>query len=131
MAAACHQLGVTAQARGRLDEADAWYDQALTLSQQCGDQPAAAMTTAQLGLLARQRDQPRDALRLLIRSVNLYAGFPGLLPDTVPHAIARLIVQFGTGALETAWEEENGSPLPPGIRDSFAGLLPDAKEPPS
>ena len=37
-----HQLGMTAQDRGRLDEASDWYRKALTIAEELGDRPRMA-----------------------------------------------------------------------------------------
>jgi tetratricopeptide (TPR) repeat protein len=39
-----HQLGSTAQDRGRLDEAEDWYRKALTIFEELGDRPGMAAT---------------------------------------------------------------------------------------
>ena len=53
-----HQLGMTAQARGRLDEADDWYRQSLAIEEELGDRPGMAVTYHQLGM---HRPGPRAA----------------------------------------------------------------------
>ena len=40
MAATYHQLGMTAQARGRLDEADDWYRKSLLIKEELATVPA-------------------------------------------------------------------------------------------
>ena len=55
-----YQLGMTAQDRGRLDEADDWYRQALTINEELGDRPSMASTYHQLG---SDRPGPRAAGR--------------------------------------------------------------------
>ena len=52
-----HQLGMTAQARGRLDEAQDWYRKSLAINEELGNRPGMASTYAQLGLLAETRQQ--------------------------------------------------------------------------
>ena len=44
-----HQLGMTAQDRGRLDEAEDWYRKSLTIKEELGDRPGMAITYHQLG----------------------------------------------------------------------------------
>ena len=44
-----HQLGMTAQDRGRLDEAEDWYRKALAIKEELGDRPGMAGTYHQLG----------------------------------------------------------------------------------
>ena len=53
--AASHQLGMTAQDRGRLEEARNWYRQSRAIKKELGDRPGMAITYAQLGLLAEDQ----------------------------------------------------------------------------
>ena len=48
-----HQLGMTAQDRGRLDEAEDWYRKALTITEELGDRPQHGATYHQLGITAQ------------------------------------------------------------------------------
>jgi hypothetical protein len=43
-----HQLGITAQDRGRLDEADDWYRKSLTIEEDLGNAPAWRSATRSL-----------------------------------------------------------------------------------
>jgi tetratricopeptide (TPR) repeat protein len=56
-----HQLGVVAQRRGALDEAEAWYRRALTLEEQLGGQPDVATSYHQLGMVAAWRGALNEA----------------------------------------------------------------------
>ena len=56
-----HQLGITAQDRGRLDEADDWYRKALTINEELGDRPGMASTYHQLGMTAQDRGRLDEA----------------------------------------------------------------------
>ena len=56
-----HQLGMTAQDRGRLDEADDWYRKALTIDEELGDRPGMASTYHQLGITAQDRGRLDEA----------------------------------------------------------------------
>ena len=56
-----HQLGMTAQDRGRLDEADDWYRKALTIKEELGDRPGMAITYHQLGITAQDRGRLDEA----------------------------------------------------------------------
>ncbi len=70
-----HQLGITAQDRGRLDEADDWYRKSLTIEEDLGNRPGMALSYTQLGL-AEKRGQPRQAMEWNIRCVKLFGQFP-------------------------------------------------------
>jgi len=50
-----HQLGMAAQDRGRLDEAEDWYRKSLTIDEELGDRPHIANTYHQLGITAYLR----------------------------------------------------------------------------
>ena len=117
MAGTYHQLGITAQARGRLDEAEDWYRKALTIEEELGNRPGMAITYAQLGLLAEERDQAPLALQWNIRCVTLFDQFPSPLTGTGPSALSRLTRQLGTPALEAAWQQVTGQPVPQAVRD--------------
>jgi tetratricopeptide (TPR) repeat protein len=112
-----HQLGTTAQARGGLDEAEDWYRQSLAIKEELGDLPGTAMTYGQLGLLAEARQQPRRALDWMVRCVTLFAEFPHPATGPGPSHLARLARQLGTPALEQAWQQATGQPVPQPVRD--------------
>jgi len=112
-----HQLGMTAQARGRLEEADDWYRRSLTINEELGNRPGMALTYAQLGLLAEARGQARLALEWNIRCVTSIDQFPSPLTGTGPAALARLTRQLGLPALEQAWQQVTGQPAPQPVRD--------------
>jgi tetratricopeptide (TPR) repeat protein len=125
MATTYHQLGVaaqdrgslTAQDRGRLDEAEDWYRKALTIEEELGDLPRLAATYTQLGLLAKDRQQPRQALDWMIRCVTLFSEFRGPLTGPAPLHLVRLTRQLGMPALEQAWQQATGQPVPQPVRD--------------
>ncbi len=75
-----------------------------------------ALTYAQLGLLAEARDQATQALEWNIRCVTLFSEFPSPLTGTGPAALARLTRQLGMPALEAAWQQATGQPLPQPVR---------------
>jgi hypothetical protein len=52
-----------------------------------------------------------------IRCVTLFSDFPSPLTGTGPSALARLTRQLGLPALEMAWQQAVGQPLPPAVRD--------------
>ena len=120
MAGTYHQLGMTAQNRGRLDDADDWYRKALTIKEELGNRPGMALTYAQLGLLAEERSQPPLALEWNIRCVTLFDQFPHPMTGTGPAALARLTRQLGMPALEQAWQQITGQPVPQAVRDHIS-----------
>ena len=61
MATTYHQLGITAQDRGRLDEADDWYRKSLAINEELGDRPGMAATYHQLGMTAQDRGRLDEA----------------------------------------------------------------------
>jgi hypothetical protein len=112
-----HQLGIVAQQRGRLDDAEHWYHQALTINEQLGNRPGMAMSYGQLGLLAEQREQPTQALEQMVRCVTVFDEFPHPMAGPGPRHLARLTVHLGMPALERTWLDVTGSPLPQAVRD--------------
>ena len=112
-----HQLGMAAQARGRLDEAEDWYRKSLTVKEELGDLLGAARTYGQLGLLAEAQQQPRQALDWIVRCLASFAEFPHPVTGPGPLHLARITRQLGLTALEEAWREVTGHPLPQPVRD--------------
>jgi tetratricopeptide (TPR) repeat protein len=111
------QLGMTAMVRGRLDEAEGWYRKALTISQELGNRPRMANIYWPLGLIAEVRGEARQALTWNIRCVTLFSEFPSSLTGQGPSALARLTRQLGMPALEEAWQQATGQPVPQSVRD--------------
>ena len=120
MASTYHQLGMTAQGRGRLDEAEDWYRKSLTIKEELGDHRGMALSYAQLGLLAEKRAQLPLALEWNIRCVTLFDQFPHPMTGTGPTALARLTRQLGMPALEHAWQQVTGQPVPQPVRDHLS-----------
>jgi tetratricopeptide (TPR) repeat protein len=120
MANTYYQLGMTAQHRGRLGEAEDWYRKALTIHEDLGTPPSLAVTYGQLGRLAEDRHQPRQALDWMVRCVTLFDQFPHPATGPGPRHLARLTRQLGTPALEQAWQQATGQPLPQQVRDYLA-----------
>ena len=56
-----HQLGIVAQLRGRLDDAEDWYRQSLTINEKLGNRPRIASGYHQLGMVAQERGRLDDA----------------------------------------------------------------------
>ena len=117
MAGTYHQLGSIARDRGRLDEAETWYRKSLIIKEKVGDRPGMALTYAQLGRLAEVRSQALLALEWNIRCVTLFDQFPSPLTRTGPTNLARLTSQLGMPALEAAWQQITGKPVPEPVRD--------------
>jgi tetratricopeptide (TPR) repeat protein len=126
MASTCHQLGITAQARGRLDEADDWYRKALTIKEELGNRPGMALTYGQLGLLSEARHQPGQALVWIVRCVALFDQFPHPLTGPGPQYLAGLTRQLGMPAMQEAWQQITGQPVPQAVRDYISSHLDDA-----
>jgi tetratricopeptide (TPR) repeat protein len=117
MAACYHMLGTIAQERGRLDDAEGWYRRSLTIREELGNRRGAAQTYGQLGLLAEERQQPGEALAWMIRCVASFDQFPHPATGPGPQHLARLTRQFGMTALEQAWQQVTGRPVPQAVRD--------------
>ena len=56
-----HQLGMSAQDRGRLDEAEDWYRQSLAIKEELNYRPGLAATYHQLGMVAHNRGRLDNA----------------------------------------------------------------------
>ena len=79
-----------------------------------------ALSYAQLGRLAEERGQLPLALEWNIRCVTLFDQFPHPMTATGPAALARLTRQFGMPALEQAWQQVAGQPVPQAVRDHIS-----------
>ena len=122
-----YQLGIIAQVRGRLDEAEERYRKALTIAEELENRPAMAKVYVRLGLLAEERAQSPLAMEWDIRCVILFEQFPSPMTGTGPTALARLTRQLGMPALEAAWRQVTGQPVPQPVRDyitSHQGIEP-------
>jgi tetratricopeptide (TPR) repeat protein len=115
-----HQLSMTARAGGRLEEAEEWARHALTIFEELGDRPHMAIAYAQLGNLTEDTSHAPLALQWYIRCVTLFDHFPSPLTGTGPSALARLSRQLGMPALEAAWQQITGQPVPQAVRDYIA-----------
>jgi tetratricopeptide (TPR) repeat protein len=67
-----HQLGITAQDRGRRGEADDWYRKSLTVHEELGNRLHVAATYFQLGNTARLRGRPDEADDWYRKSLTLF-----------------------------------------------------------
>jgi len=61
LATSYHQLGMTAQGRGRVGEADDWYRKALAIKEELGDRSDTGFTYHQLAIIAQDRGRPDEA----------------------------------------------------------------------
>ncbi|NBC34506.1 MAG: tetratricopeptide repeat protein [Alphaproteobacteria bacterium] len=71
LAVACHQLGIVAQKRGDLDDAERWYRKSLEMWQALGDRPGMATTYHQLGMVAQERGDLDDAERWYRKALGI------------------------------------------------------------
>ena len=81
MAAAYHQLGRVAQARGDLDTAQDWYRKSLAISEELGNRPYMASTYHQLGMVAQERgdlDTAQDWYRKSLAISEELGDWPGM-----------------------------------------------------
>src|SRR5205823_5942160 len=67
-----HNLGMTAQDRGRLEEAEDWYRQALTIKEELGNRPSLALTYGQLGNTARDRGRLDEAEEWYRKALTIF-----------------------------------------------------------
>jgi hypothetical protein len=75
------------------------------------------MSYGQLGLLAEARQQSGQALEWMVRCVTLFEQFPHPLTEPGPKYLARLTRLLGPQALEAAWQQVTGQPVPQAVRD--------------
>jgi tetratricopeptide (TPR) repeat protein len=123
MASTYAQLGAIAKDRGRLDEAEEWYRKSLAISEELGDRPTTGLACAALGLLAEDQAQVSLALAWNLRCVTLFDEFPSPLTVDGAGALARLTRQLGMPALEAAWQQATGQPVPQPVRDVITSIV--------
>ncbi|MFE9012900.1 CHAT domain-containing tetratricopeptide repeat protein [Streptomyces cyaneofuscatus] len=116
MASSCHQLGIVAQDRGRWDEAEEWYRKSLAIKEDLGNRPGMAITYAQLGLFAGARDDADNALTWVIKCLALFDEIPHPRAGSGPQHLRLLTAHLGIQAVERAWQQQTGNPLPPAVR---------------
>ena len=116
MASTYHQLGIVAQLRGHLKSAEDWCRKSLAIKEEVGNRPGMAISYGQLGLLAERRGEVKEALKWTMRCVGLFDEFPHPSTGPGPVHLARLTADLGMEALEAAWQECTGKPLPDTIR---------------
>ncbi|MGH3822348.1 MAG: tetratricopeptide repeat protein [Pseudonocardiaceae bacterium] len=71
LAVTYHQLGMVAQGRGRLDEAQQWYLKSLTIKEDLGDRPGMAVSYHQLGMVAQDRGRLDEAQQWYLKSLTI------------------------------------------------------------
>ena len=114
MASTYHQLGITAQDRGQLDEADDWYRKSLTIKEELGNRPGMAITYHQLGITAQDRgrlDEADDWYRKSLAIKEELGNRPGMAATY--HQLG--ITAQDRGRLDEAETGTGGSPreVPP------------------
>ncbi|MDQ1027847.1 tetratricopeptide (TPR) repeat protein [Streptomyces umbrinus] len=96
LAVTYHQLGVVAQERGRLDEAEDWYRQSLTINEDLGNRPGMASTYHQLGRVAQERgrlDEAEDWYRQSLTINEDLGDRPGMA--VIYHQLGRVAQERG------------------------------------
>ncbi|WP_161965261.1 CHAT domain-containing tetratricopeptide repeat protein [Ornithinimicrobium cerasi] len=81
VATAYHQLGMVAQHRGELGQAEDWYRKSLTIEEELANQPGMASSYHQLGMVAQHRgelDQAEDWYRKSLTIEEKLANQPGI-----------------------------------------------------
>ena len=71
IASSYHQLGILAQDRGRLEEAQEWYTRSLTISEEVGDRSGIASSYHELGRVAIRRRKLEEAQDWYTRSLAI------------------------------------------------------------
>ena len=96
--------------------AEGWYTRALAIREELGDRGGLAFSFGQLGRLAEQRGNLRQALEWMVRCVKLFEDFPHPSTGPAPGHLARLAHQLGMEALEACWMQVTGQPLSTPVR---------------
>ncbi len=110
------QLGMVAQERQQLEDAEGWYQKALVIHEDLRNRLGMALTYASLGLLAEARDDSDTALTWVIKCVALFDEIPHPRTGTGPEHLRLLSAHLGIQAVERAWQQQTGTPLPSTVR---------------
>ena len=123
-----HQLGMVAQDRGDLDQADDWYRKSLTISEKLGDRPGMAGSYHNLGMVAQHRgdlDQADGWYRKSLTIREELGNRPGMASSY--HQLGRVAQDRGDLDQADGWYrksltifEELGNR--PGMADSYHQL---------
>ena len=116
LVATYHHLGTGAHLRGQLDEAADWYRKSLAVSEALGYPAGTARTYSHLAQLAESQGQAQLALEWRIRCLDLCRQSPPLMTQLGSGILTDLKGQLGTEALEEAWQQVTGQPMPPPLR---------------
>lgn len=128
MAITYHQLGRIAYVRGRLDESEDWCRKALVIAQETGNRRLMVVIFLQLGMTAEAQERNALALEWYIRCATVFDEFPDPLARSGPAGVARLTRQLGLPALEQAWQQVTGQPVPQPVRDYIANYRDERTE---
>jgi tetratricopeptide (TPR) repeat protein len=127
MAKTATLLGLVAQTKGRLAEAEGWYRRTLKIQEELRDRDGMAAAYVGLSALALAREQPRRALEAMIRCVTLFDQFPHPATGPVPADLAALARRLGMPAVEQAWRQVAGRPVPRPVRRYIASQRESAR----
>jgi tetratricopeptide (TPR) repeat protein len=110
-------IGIAAHDQGHFGYAEAWFLKALSIQEEFGNTPHMATTLAGLGKVATDLRKFKEALEWYVRCVTLFGDFPHPLTSPGPEHLAQLTRTLGISALEEAWINVTGQPLPINVRD--------------
>ncbi|HEX6527285.1 MAG TPA: tetratricopeptide repeat protein [Streptosporangiaceae bacterium] len=110
------QLGVVAQERDLLEDAEDLYRKSLVIREYLRNRPGIAFAYGQIGLLAEKREHWKEALAWMVRCVALFSEFPHPATGPGPENLSQLAGLLGTSALEDCWRQVTGQALPDEVR---------------
>lgn len=113
MATTYHQLGMLAQNRGDLAEAEMQFKRTLDIDERMGNQAGMAATISQLGFVAAERNELEQAIGLHGRAlvIRVRIGIPEVRIDArQPRELRRLVSaeSFARGLVTTVGENGAG-----------------------
>jgi tetratricopeptide (TPR) repeat protein len=101
LAITCHQLGMMAGERGRLDEAEDWYRKSLAIEVDIADKTGMASTFHQIGIIAQYRGQLDEAEEWYRKSLAIREECGGLAGVGASYHQLGMIAQY-RGQLDEA-----------------------------
>ncbi|MBD0737659.1 hypothetical protein BGM09_30690 [Streptomyces sp. CBMA29] len=110
-----HHLGQVAREEGRLAEAETWHGKSLAINEELDHRLDMSACYREMALLAEAQEDRIAALTWLVKCVSQFEEFPHPAAGTGPHHLRRLTAQLGVPALERAWQDVLGAPLPSAV----------------
>ncbi len=124
LAISYHQLGLVAQERGDYASAEAWFRRSLKIEETQNNPAGALISYRALATVTEALGDARTALAWTVRGAVLLEQSPDVADESlIQNLIRRSAAAGGLPALERAWLQVSGQPLPAVVRTAVGGAL--------